>query len=146
MESKITAELKRIAEKHKGRLMPRDVVEEARNPESPLHKSFEWNDSAAAEQWRIEQARRLIQVSVTVLENHNKPVRAFVSLSTDRYSGGGYMMVKSVLSDKELIDIMLKDAAAELEIFTAKFNMIQELSEVNSAAKRFLKKARKVAV
>lgn len=146
MESRITAELKRIAEKHGGILHPRNVVQEARSPESPLHKSFEWNDSAAAEQWRIEQARRLIQVSVTVLENHNKPVRAFVSLSTDRYSGGGYMMVKSVLSDKELIDIMLKDAAAELEIFTAKFNMIQELSEVNVAAKRFLKTARKVAV
>jgi hypothetical protein len=34
---------------------------------------------------------------------------------------------------------MLKDAAAELEIFTAKFNTIQELSEVNTAAKKFLK-------
>ena len=146
MESKITAELKRIAARHKGRLLPRVVVDEARNEASPLHNSFEWNDSIAGEQWRIEQARRLIQVSVIVLDGHNEPVRAFVSLSTDRYSGGGYMMVKSVLSDNELVDIMLKDAAAELEIFTAKFNMIQELSEVNVAAKRFLKKARKEVV
>jgi hypothetical protein len=139
MESKITAELKRIAAMHKGRLMPRDVVEEARNPESPLHNSFEWDDTAAAEQWRIEQARRLIQVSVTVLEGRNEPVRAFVSLTTDRKDGGGYLLVEKVLSNKKQKEQMLKDAAAELEIFTAKFNTIQELSEVNTAAKKFLK-------
>jgi hypothetical protein len=139
MESKITAELKRIAALHKGRLMPRDVVEEARNPESPLHKSFEWDDTAAAEQWRIEQARRLIQVSVTVLEGSKEPIRAFVSLTTDRKDGGGYLLVEKVLSSKKQKEQMLKDAAAELEIFTAKFNTIQELSEVNTAAKKFLK-------
>lgn len=139
MESKITAELKRIAALHKGRLMPRDVVKEARKPESPLHKSFEWDDSTAAEQWRIEQARRLIQVSVTVLDGSKEPVRAFISLTTDRKDGGGYLLVEKVLSSKKQTEQMLKDAATELEIFTEKFNTIQELSEVNTAAKKFLK-------
>jgi hypothetical protein len=139
MESKITAELKKIAAKHGGKLYPRDVVEEARNPESPLHNSFEWDDTAAAEQWRIEQARRLIQVSVTVLEGRKEPIRAFVSLTTDRKDGGGYLLVEKVLSNKKQKEQMLKDAAMELEIFTAKYNTIQELSEVNTAAKKFLK-------
>ena len=143
MESKITAELKRIAAKHKGRLLPRVVVDEARNEASPLHNSFEWNDSIAGEQWRIEQARRLIQVSVIVLDGHNEPVRAFVSLTTDRKDGGGYLLVQNVLSNKKRREQMLRDAAAELEFFTAKFNTIQELAEVNAAAKKFLETTNK---
>lgn len=143
MESKITAELKRIAAKHKGRLLPRVVVDEARNESSPLHNSFEWNDSIAGEQWRIEQARRLIQVSVIVLDGHNEPVRAFVSLTTDRKDGGGYLLVQNVLSNKKRREQMLRDAAAELEFFTAKFNTIQELAEVNAAAKKFLETTNK---
>ena len=143
MESKITAELKKIAAKHGGKLYPRDVVEEARNPESPLHKSFEWDDTAAAEQWRIEQARRLIQVSVTVLEGSKEPIRAFVSLTTDRKDGGGYLLVEKVLSSKKQTEQMLKDAAAELQLFTLKYNTIKELTEVNEAAKRFLKATNK---
>lgn len=138
MESKITAELKKIAAKHGGKLYPRDVVDEAREESSPLHKSFEWNDCAAAEQWRIEQARRLIQISVTVLDGTKEPIRAFVSLTTDRKDGGGYFPVEAVLSNKKQTEQMLKDAAAELKLFTLKYNTIQELTEVNEAAKRFL--------
>lgn len=138
MESKITAELKKIAAKHGGKLYPRDVVDEAREESSPLHKSFEWNDCVAAEQWRIEQARRLIQISVTVLDGTKEPIRAFVSLTTDRKDGGGYFPVEAVLSNKKQTEQMLKDAAAELKLFTLKYNTIKELTEVNEAAKRFL--------
>lgn len=143
MESKITAELKKIAAKHNGRLFPRDVVDAARSETSPLHNSFEWDDNAAAEQWRIEQARRLIRVSVTILDGKNEPVRAFVSLSTDREDRGGYLPVDVVISSKNLREQMLKDAAMELQLFTAKFKAIQELTEVNEAAKRFLKATNK---
>jgi hypothetical protein len=45
----------------RGRLTPRDLVEAARDPESPLHAVFEWDDDKAADDWRIEQARRLIR-------------------------------------------------------------------------------------
>jgi hypothetical protein len=48
-----------------GRLRPQDVVEAARNPESILHKHFEWDDHQAAQAHRISQARQLIR-SVTI--------------------------------------------------------------------------------
>lgn len=47
-------------QKEDGRLDPKDVVNDARHPRSPLHDSFEWDDSVAAEQHRLLQARRLI--------------------------------------------------------------------------------------
>lgn len=54
-----------------GRLDPREVVEDARDPASPLHDSFEWDESTAAEQYRLLQARRLIG-SVKFLINVNR--------------------------------------------------------------------------
>jgi hypothetical protein len=44
-----------------GKLTPSRVVDAARNPDHPLHTHFDWDDSAAAELWRVEQARRLIR-------------------------------------------------------------------------------------
>jgi len=138
MDSKITAELKRIAQKNKGKLFPRDVIKEARSETSPLHSSFEWDDGIAAAQWRIEQARRLIRVSITIIEGREEPVRAFVSLTPDREDKGGYFPIETVISNQILKAQMLKDAEMELRLFTAKFSTIQELAEVNTAAQKFL--------
>lgn len=39
----------------------RAVVDAARPEDSPIHDQFEWDDSEAAEQYRIAQARRLVR-------------------------------------------------------------------------------------
>lgn len=57
--AKIQARLKWLAKN--GEITPEQVVEDARPVDSPLHPYFEWNDSLAAHNWRIEQARRLLQ-------------------------------------------------------------------------------------
>jgi hypothetical protein len=52
-----------------GRLQPADVVTDARDPTSPLHSHSEWDDSVAAERYRLSQARSLIRsvkINVTV--------------------------------------------------------------------------------
>lgn len=51
----------RELERDNGRLLPGDVVEAARAPESPLHSHFNWDDSDAAEKYRLMQARTLIR-------------------------------------------------------------------------------------
>jgi len=54
-------------ESAEGRLVPSTVVDAARDPESPLHSLFEWDDSRAAERFRLDQARTIIRrVTVTV--------------------------------------------------------------------------------
>lgn len=58
--SVIAAELQRIAGRA-GKLTPQNVVDEARNPHSPLHNCFEWDDEAAGNAWRLEQAREIIR-------------------------------------------------------------------------------------
>ena len=134
-------EFERIARKHNGILRPADVVDEARNPDSILHRAFEWDDTVAAEAYRIQQAKELIRVQVVVIENRQEPVRAFVSLSRDRLTDGGYRITADVLNDRDLYREMLLDAADELRSFQRKYNRITELSEVFAAAKAFDRKA-----
>lgn len=65
-----------IAElEQRGRLSPADVVETARDPSSPLHHCFDWDDTSAAESWRIEQARRLIRSVRVVVVHEDVQVR-----------------------------------------------------------------------
>ena len=44
-----------------GKLTTANVLEIARDPRSPLHKHFEWDDALAAESYRLDQARALVQ-------------------------------------------------------------------------------------
>ncbi len=78
----------RTIEKRTGGLEPPEIVEVARNPDSVLHGEFEWDDRAAAERWRIRQARSLVQEIVfiplapdgTPKKNLREPIRAFFTV------------------------------------------------------------------
>lgn len=63
------AELQKIVDAGAA-LTPKGVLESARKKSSPLHKYFEWEDSKAAEKYRLEQAYRLISMTkfLVVLE------------------------------------------------------------------------------
>ena len=133
-------ELERIARKHDGILHPADVVREARDPRNILHDAFEWDDTAAAEAYRIEQAKQLIRVQVITIEHRAEPVRAFVSLSRDRAADGGYRITADVISDEELYQEMCADAAEELLAFKRKYARIGELRGVFAAGDRFIRR------
>lgn len=132
----VVAELKRIADEHGGQLRPLDVVDAARELTSPLHVHFEWEDSVAAERYRVNQARQLIRVTVEWIGNPNEAVstRVFVSLSTDRDSkAGGYRATVDVLSDEAYRQQLLADAMEDMRRFQAKYRALTELMRVFDA-------------
>lgn len=47
----------------------RKIVDAARDPDSPLHREFTWNDALAAESWRLDQASRLCRRICVVFED-----------------------------------------------------------------------------
>ena len=51
-----------------GTLTPSDLLKDARNPESPLHELFTWDDREAAEQHRLDTSRRIIRSVKFVIE------------------------------------------------------------------------------
>lgn len=114
-----------------GLIKPADVVEFASDPETALHHCFTWDDSAAAIQFRLWEANRILRVYVQVEQVKGKAVRAFVSLTSDRTQpGGGYRTVADVMSDEALKDQMLADALTMLRNMQQKYKSIQELQRV----------------
>lgn len=139
-QNKIIQELDRIASTHGGILQPETIVEEARRPSSPLHSKFTWEDTAAAHLWRLEEARKLIRVTVKMFPNSETNERIWVSLRHDReQEGGGYRTLVSVLSNKELRKQLLAEAFRDMEYFQEKYSHLEELAKVISEIKKIKK-------
>lgn len=136
------AELDALVEQHGGIVLPSQVVEFARDEETALHAYFDWNDSEAAKQWRLEQARRVIRLSVTVVHSDQTPIRALVSLTSDRKAGGGYRALADILDDDAMREQMEQDALNELRVFRRKYERLALLRPVWAAVDQ-LETARK---
>lgn len=133
LNERIEQELRELAELHGGVIPPRAVVDKARDPETALHSKFTWNDGEAAEAWRLHQARKVLQVYVTVITSKTEPVRTFVSLTTDRKAGGGYRLTVDVLDNDEFREQLIRDALDELKRVKVKYKHLHELAEVWTA-------------
>lgn len=130
------AELRRLTKEGGGVLNPVAVVESARDESSPLHDRFTWDDSEAAHQYRLEEARRLIRVHVELLTPESDPSPVWVSLKSDQESGGGYRPLVRVLSNAEQREELLAQAKDDMRRFAAKYRMLKELAEVIAAMKK----------
>ena len=133
----VAKELERIASENGGILQPRAVVNAARPVKSPLHNRFEWDNSAAAEAYRLWQARQLISVNIQMIATPTGNIneRIWVSLKRDRVTSG-YRTIIGVLSDAELREELLAEALEELEYFQTKYGRLSELSEIFRIAKK----------
>jgi hypothetical protein len=129
----IREELLDLQKRHKI-LKPETAVEWARaHPQSALHSSLEWDDSAAANEFRIWQVRRLIAIHIV----SETGVRQMVSLTIDRTKvGGGYRALDDVLASGTMRDVLLADALAELERTRSKYESLVELASVWTEVRR----------
>ncbi len=142
--TKVQRELQEICEANGGLLRAEDIVAFARNKKTALHKKFEWEDTKAAHQYRLEQARRIIRVEVIMPEGATAPIRSFVSFVDQRKeAGGGYTPMVRVLTERELYDQMLAEAMDELECFRRKYRKLEALAPVMEAIGKLKPKRRK---
>jgi len=119
--------LTKIAKSNGGVLKVTDVLEEARKEDSVLHRYFEWDDTEAAERYRREQARALIQrCRIQLVETEPVQIRAFVSLPTDREHGGGYRLITEVAGDTYLKEEMLRDIRMTITRWTQKLHLLDQ--------------------
>lgn len=112
-----------------GLLHPEKAVLWARqHKKSQLYANLEWNDTAAAEKYRIDQVRQIIRVIVLPSDQTEQLVRAYVSLPSDREHGGGYRTIQDGLTRarQELVNEALK----ELRNFSNRYTHLPELGPV----------------
>jgi hypothetical protein len=133
----IVAELKRIQSANRqGLLLPAEVELAARPIESVLHDQFQWDDTKAAYEFRLAQARALIQVAVTVIgDEHPVQTRVFVSLKSDRVDGG-YRQIVDVIQDDGQRAELLQNALDDFNRVKEKYEHLLELTEIFAAIKR----------
>ena len=130
----IESELQAIAEQNRGQLPARAVVAWAReNVDSALHNQFTWDDTEAAEKWRLHQARTII-LRVHVTTDDGKVTRAWVNLPSDRASDEPvYRPIVRVMSDADLRAELLQTVKDELVRIRRKHAELNELASVSTA-------------
>ena len=79
--------LEYVTNQHNGNLTPEAVVDDGKNVSSPFHTYFEWDDKKASKEFRLQQARNLINhvVEVVVIEGKQSTQRSFFNVT----NGGG---------------------------------------------------------
>lgn len=112
------------------KITPEEVLKKAKDENSELHKCFEWNDSVAAEKYRLQQAGNVIRMLVYKSEKENtEPVRAF-HITTEKNT---YQPTRTFLVQQDEYQSLLKRAMAELEAFKKKYHTLSELESVFEA-------------
>jgi hypothetical protein len=118
MKVKIAA-LRALENKH-GCLTPTHVVEAARNPKHPLHKDFEWDNTKAAANYRLDQARHLIS-----------SVRVVMTVEKQKFSVVGYVRDPDVapLQGYRAIARIRSEESASADVLAAEVERVRSIFE-----------------
>ena len=133
-----------LEQKKGGKLTPKELVEAARNVNSPLHNEFEWDDTKAAQKYREWQARYIISsIELTIISVPTEPtnvtltitnedeetkesnayeVKFYHSLDND---GTGYENVFSISEDEEKTKKLLENCKKDIGTFREKYNTLR---------------------
>lgn len=80
-----------------------EVELDARNPASPLHDLFDWDNSVAGYKWRLQQAREVIRSVEYVITIRSEQIRAPMYVHDPRLPAGtqGYTTIADIRSDED---------------------------------------------
>lgn len=146
--AQVAGEVMKSIEERDGSITPQAFLEASRPEDSPTHGAFEWDDSVAAEKFRLTQSRHMINnITVKIIsdgdDNPKEKHVAFVNVTDGRHKPAEYKSVNIALSESDSRDIVLRNAMAELEAFQKKYETLTELAEVFSAIEKVKKRSKK---
>lgn len=148
-------------EERDGSVTSKSFLEYSRPEESETHSMFEWDDSIAAEKYRLAQSGRIInQLQVELVrvggsapkELNIEVVRAepihrvsaFVNVAPRSTKiAASFNSIAIAMSDESKSRQVLSNALADLKAFEEKYSMYEELADVFSAIHTFDDKFKK---
>lgn len=111
-------------------ITPEELLEKARKKRTELHKCFEWDDSVAAERYRLQQARQIIQLLViTPKYEDDEPVRVY-QISSEK---NVYQPTRLIIQQPDEYAQLLRRAKGELFAIEKRYKMLSELEAVFAA-------------
>ena len=133
-------------EERNGQVTKEDFLEVSRPDDAPTHALFEWDDSVAAERFRLDQSRKIITSLRIVYENNDKEevkVSAFIQTSPNG-TNTVYENIHEALRDVGKREIVLNRIRGELDAFINRNRNIEELADIlEEAAERLRKRGKK---
>lgn len=137
--AQIAGEMCAELENSESGLTAKSLLDANRPKDAPLHDEFEWNDSAAAERYRLSQAQSIIRNIVIVRPEASEvqTVRAFVNVVPHKESRS-YMGLARVLDDDALREQLLEQSRRDMIAFTDKYGNLQALSSVIETMRKAL--------
>lgn len=126
---KIGEALEKISQEAEGHLTPSAILKAAENRRHFLHQYFEWDDTEAARQWRLEQARSLVQcIHVENSETESGVARAFLSIREK--DGTSYRSLEEVLGSADLQAKILAAAERDLLAFESRYRTLNDVCDL----------------
>jgi len=120
-----------LRQKFKGELTPKDILDDARHDNSPLHSFFEWSDTEAAEQYRLQQARGLIRSVVAIYVRDDKPaVRQKAYVHVAERSAPHYREASHAMSQTKTRQLVLQRAWSELRSWKQRYKDLTEFADL----------------
>lgn len=136
-------ELMIIANNNNSEVPNQEVVDYARNnPNSELHKAFNWNDAEAAEAFRRHTAKNLKNSlytfelenpQVSMLNNNKGQTEIPLFLNPGSDTVKNHVPTQIVMSKADLHKAMFEKALQELQGFQKRYSFLTELSAVFQA-------------
>ena len=120
-------ELARIYDRD-GRLTPKSVLDESRDENAPLHSCFTWNDSEAAEKYRLQQAGNIIRALVTV-EARPQDTRPVAIRVYHNVRPEGYQPLQYIVTRPDMREEMMQNARRDLINFRSKYLALADIEE-----------------
>lgn len=115
-----------------GLVSPRALLERSRAPASPTHKYFEWDDTLAAEQHRLHQARQLIR-AITI-EVDGEEVRKYCSpIYIEEFKENRYIDIRKAIKDTDIWKEILGRALKDAQLWQKRYEKLKALEPVFSA-------------
>ena len=127
-----------------GSVTSQSFLEYSRPEESETHSMFEWDDTIAAEKYRLRQAGAIInqlEVKLEIEESQTRetdikivPVKAFMNVAAKAPTEAGvFVNAVKVQSEEEYRKTVLNNALGDLRAFQKKYSNFKEFSKVLSA-------------
>jgi hypothetical protein len=113
-----------------GMITPRRVLDVARNEKSPLHNLFEWDDSAAAENYRLLQAGQMIVRIKVQIEERSMSAFQPITIMVDEKPTNGYVSLARVMENNEFKSQILERAIKEINYWNKQYQDVEELGGI----------------
>ena len=112
-----------------GECKPEEIVEYAKHTDTELHKCFEWDDTKAAERWRVQQARIICNSLTVVVETITHDPIAVKVIEHDK-DEKVYRPIVATVRNEDQYAQLLRSAKEELAAFKRRYQNIKELSAI----------------